>query len=58
VKRSRKARDPKSDEQVLERIKSLKAIHPAWGCRRIHAYLRRQLKLEGVKKPITSGYAA
>ena len=52
MKRNRKARDPKADEQVLARIKALKAIHPAWGCRRIHAYLRRQLKAEGVKKPI------
>lgn len=33
---------PKHDGELVERIKALSREHPRWGCRRVHATLRRE----------------
>jgi len=33
---------PRHDDQLAERIRTLARAHPRWGCRRVHASLRRE----------------
>jgi len=40
VTRHRSSRVTQGDQQLLPRLQQLKADHPAWGYRRIWAYLR------------------
>ena len=52
VKRQRSARVTERDQQLLARLQQLKADHPAWGYRRIWAYLKYREGLPINKKRI------